>query len=70
MYWSIGSGAVMMVLGVLIGLKPNLIWKLTEQWKSYDADEPSDLYIQSTKLGGVLLVLLGIAMVVLPLILK
>ncbi len=25
-------------------LKPDLIWKITEEGKSYRADEPSDLY--------------------------
>ena len=25
-----------------IFLKPGLIWKLTEEWKSYRADEPSE----------------------------
>ena len=29
---------------MFIFLKPGLIWKLTEEWKSYRADELSDLY--------------------------
>ncbi|MEG0649216.1 MAG: hypothetical protein RR764_05200 [Oscillospiraceae bacterium] len=70
MYWSICGGVVIIVLGIFVYLKPNLIWKLTEQWKSYSADEASDLYIKNTKLSGVLFALFGIVMIVLPLIMK
>ena len=31
-------------LGMFIFLKPGLVWKLTEEWKSYRADEPSEFY--------------------------
>lgn len=70
MYWSFCVGGILIALGAFICLKPYLIWKLTEQWKSYRADEPSDLYLKSTKLGGILFILLGITMIILPLILK
>lgn len=70
MVWSICIGMVVIALGIFIYLKPDLIWKLTEQWKSYYADEPSDFYLKSTKIGGILFILLGIAMILLPLILE
>ena len=70
MLWSIFSGIGFLALGLLLFLKPGLVWKLTEQWKSYRADEPSDLYLLSTKLGGILFALLGIALIVLPLVLE
>ena len=70
MLWSIFSGIGFLALGLLLFLKPGLVWKLTEQWKSYRADEPSDLYLLSTKLGGILFALLGITMIVLPLFLE
>ncbi len=57
------GGAAFIILGLVFFLKPALVWKLTEQWKSYGADCPSELYIKSSKFGGVILVLLGIAMV-------
>ena len=41
MWWSIGGGIIIFALGMFIFLKPGLIWKLTEEWKSYRADEPS-----------------------------
>ena len=43
MWWSIGGGIIIFALGMFIFLKPGLIWKLTEKWKSYRADEPSPL---------------------------
>lgn len=63
-------GIIFVILGIFIFLKPYLIWNITEKWKSYRADEPSDLYVMSTKFGGVLFVLFGIAMIVLQLILE
>ena len=63
------GGIIFLVLGIFILLKPHLVWKLTEEWKSYRADEPSDLYLKSTKFGGILFALLGAIMIMLPLIL-
>ena len=70
MLWCIGVGFVFFALGIFIFLKPDLIWKITESWKSYSADEPSDLYVISTKFGGVLFTILGIIMVILPFVLE
>ncbi len=58
------------VIGIFLFRKPDLYWRLTEKWKLYRADEPSDLYLMSTKFGGILFVLLGIVMIVLPWILE
>ena len=54
MWWSIGGGIIIFALGMFIFLKPGLIWKLTEEWKSYRADEPSEFYLKATKIGGAL----------------
>ncbi|WP_366003081.1 DUF6199 family natural product biosynthesis protein [uncultured Gemmiger sp.] len=51
-------------------MKPDLVWKLTEEWKSYRADEPSAFYLKVTKLGGVLFALCGVCGILLPLILE
>ena len=66
----IGSGILITALGIFIFWRPDLVWKLTEEWKSYYADEPSDLYLKSTRFGGALLVLTGIIMIILSLILE
>lgn len=64
------SGAAFSLLGLFLFIKPELVWMLTERWKSYAADEPSDLYRKSTQLGGILFILLGLAMIVLPFVLQ
>ena len=70
MLWSICGGIIILGLGIFIFLKPRLVWKLTEEWKSYRADEPSDIYLKSTKVGGALFALFGVIMIILPFILE
>ena len=70
MWWSIGGGLIIFALGMFIFLEPGLIWKLTEEWKSYRADGPSEFYLKATKIGGALFALFGIIMIMLPFILE
>ncbi len=70
MLWSIFGGMIILALGIVMFLKPHIVWKLTEEWKSYGADEPSDLYLKSTKMGGILFALVGVIMMILPLLLE
>lgn len=70
MLWSICGGMIFLLLGILFFLKPDLIWKITEEWKSYSADEPSDLYMKSTKFGGILFAILGVIVIILPFVLE
>ena len=70
MGWTVLAGVVFVALGVFLFVRPDLLWKLTEQWKSYRADEPSDLYVKSTKFGGVAFALLGVVISVLPFLVK
>ena len=70
MLWSICSGIIILALGIFIFLNPHLVWKLTEEWKSYRADEPSEFYLKTTKIGGILFALFGIIMIMLPVILE
>lgn len=70
MLCSISGGIVIFALGMFVFLKPDLVWKLTEEWKSYRADEPSEFYLKVTKIGGVLFMLLGVIMMMLPFILE
>ena len=57
-------------IGMFIFLKPDLVWKLTEEWKSYRADEPSEFYLKVAKIGGISFALFGIIMITLPFILE
>ena len=67
MLWPTCGGIIIFALGMFIFLKPDLVWKLTEEWKSYRADEPSEFYLKVTKIGGISFALFGIIMIMLPL---
>ena len=70
MLWPICGGIIIFALGMFIFLKPDLVWKLTEEWKSYRADEPSEFYLKVAKIGGISIALFGIIMITLPFILE
>ncbi len=70
MGWTVLAGVVFVALGVFLFVRPDLLWNWTEQCKSYRADEPSDLYVKSTKFGGVAFALLGVVISVLPFVVK
>lgn len=58
------GGVAFILLGLLVFIKPTFIWKITEQWKSDCAKEPSKLYIKSIRFGGTIFVLLGVVMII------
>lgn len=70
MLWAIGGGIIFLILGISLWLKPDLVWKLTEEWKSYRADEPSEMYLKVKKMEGIFFVIFGLIMMILPFILK
>lgn len=41
------------LVGLLMLIAPSVLWIITEKWKSSDATEPSSLYTFSTRIGGV-----------------
>lgn len=53
-------GVLLVILGMLMLIKPIIIWSITESWKSNDATEPSDLYVWSTRFGGVMCTFAGL----------
>ena len=55
---------ILIITGIFTFFAPHLIWELTEKWKSYSSDEPSDLYLFFTRLGGILVVIIGIATII------
>lgn len=58
------GGVAFLFLGLVFFIKPTVIWKITEQWKSNCAEEPSKLYIINVKIEGGIFILLGIVMMV------
>ena len=57
-------GIVLLALGLLMVLRPQVFFELAESWKSGSAGEPSKLYLFSTRFGGVLFIAVGIASIV------
>lgn len=41
------------LFGLLMLIKPVIIWAISESWKSNYAIEPSDLYIVSARFGEI-----------------
>lgn len=70
MFWCIGGRIFFFALGMFLFWKPDLVWKLTEEWKSYCADEPSEFYLKVTQISGILLALFGIVVMILPFIVE
>lgn len=60
---------IIAIVGIFMILKPEIIYDITESWKNNRSGEPSDLYLLSTKIGGVLCLLLGVAGAIILLVL-
>ena len=56
-------------IGLFLALRPALFWRFAERWKSYYADEPSDLYFNSSRIAGAALTVCAVAVAVLPYVL-
>ena len=54
-------GILFILCGAALLLKPKLLFDLTESWKSYRSNEPSKLYLFSTRFGGAFLSVIGVA---------
>ncbi len=52
---------VLLGVGITLFFKPDIFWIMTESWKSDNAYGPSDLYKFSTKFGGVITFIVGLA---------
>lgn len=70
MGWSIALGVVCILIGLFLFFKPEWFWAITERWKSYRAEEPSDFYKTTTRIGGALFAAMGVGFALLPLFLR
>lgn len=52
-------GLPIIALGIFSYLKPTFGWRRSEGWKVKGDSEPSDMYIDSVKLGGIVAMMLG-----------
>ena len=61
------AGLALIAIGVVMLVKPQLVFELTESWKhDSGAAEPSKLWLFSTRFGGVMCVLAGILGIIVP----
>ena len=59
--------SILLILGGLLMLFfPDLVYDLSESWKSNRSAEPSRLYLISTRFGGVMFLLVGIGGMIVP----
>ena len=59
--------SILLILGGLLMLFfPDLVYDLSESWKSNRSTEPSDFYRFSTRFGGVMFILVGIGGMIVP----
>lgn len=59
-------GMILIIVGVSMIIKPSLFWLLLESWKSIEETEPSEVFIISTRYGGMMMTLIGIGTVIVP----
>lgn len=46
--------------GILMLVKPEWVYEMTESWKHNSGSDPSDWYLFSTRFGGVMCSLVGL----------
>lgn len=56
----VGGGIFLIIMGGVMLIKPHLMWKVGESWKTKTNVEPSDLYIVIVRIAGLILVIGGI----------
>ena len=56
-------GIVFILIGAAGLICPDLVWMITESWKTDGAAEPSDLYRFSTRFGGAAFAIVGVAVI-------
>lgn len=54
-------GIILLLIGLVMLLKPEFIWRIAESWKSADATEPSFFYTRSLRFGGIIVTIVGLA---------
>ena len=53
-------GIVLLCIGILVIFFPGVLYELTQSWKNDSFSEPSRIYVVSARIGGAILVVVGI----------
>ncbi|PEJ59621.1 hypothetical protein CN692_05385 [Bacillus sp. AFS002410] len=64
MFEVIFVGIVLLIIAGLAFFKPEVIWFITESWKSSVGSEPSDFYLITTRIGGVILLIVALILLI------
>ena len=51
----------LIAFGIFLLAKPQFYFELTESWKHGGSSEPSDLFILSTRFGGIMCIVVGVS---------
>jgi len=55
---------MLIIAGIILVVAPNLVYDITQNWKNGNDSEPSDFYRITTRVQGVILVVVGIVLIV------
>jgi hypothetical protein len=54
------AGGFLIVIGFIMLLKPRLVWKISDSWKTKNNDGPNESYLKLIVMVGIVLILGGI----------
>jgi hypothetical protein len=57
-------GIIFIAVGIFSIKEPEMIYELLESWKSYAIGEPSKYYIVTTRIGGAIVIVVGISSII------
>ena len=57
-------GIIFIVIGFIMLISPRTFYAITESWKGHAQGDPTSLFCISTRIGGAMLFVLGIASVI------
>lgn len=56
----VAAGIFLIMMGSVMLIKPNTMWKIAESWKMKTNGEPTDAYMMIIRIGGLILAIGGI----------
>ncbi|MEH7110169.1 DUF6199 family natural product biosynthesis protein [Bacillus sp. JJ1764] len=64
------AGLFLVVMGAIMLVKPDTVWKISESWKTKNSTEPTIIYRNLIRIGGSVILIGGIFATVTILIMK
>lgn len=56
-------GLLCLLLGALTVRDPKMWWDITENWRRYKGEKPTDKWLRMTKISGAVYVFVGLALI-------